>query len=115
MTASSPSSLHFRHYIVGIAEETIGKLNAILANIRLLSGTALTRWKQMLKVMLEKLAGNNNIKKLHIITLFKADFNNNNKWLGRVTMKLAEEYELLAPEQYGSHKIKAAITQCLNK
>jgi len=66
-------------------------------------------------VMLEKLARNNNIEKLHIIMLFKADFNNNNKWLGRVTMKLAEEYNLLAPEQYGSHKHKAAITQCLNK
>jgi len=40
MTASSPSALHFGHYIAGIAEDTIGKLNAILANIRLLSGTA---------------------------------------------------------------------------
>jgi len=39
-TASSPSSVHFGHYITGIAEEMVGKLNAILANIRLLSGTA---------------------------------------------------------------------------
>jgi len=39
-TESSPSSLHFGHYIVGITEETIGKLNTILANVRLLSGTA---------------------------------------------------------------------------
>jgi len=69
----------------------------------------------MLNVMLERLAGNDNAKKLHIIMLFAADFNNNNKWLGRVTMKLAEEHNILAPEQYGSRKNKAAITQCLNK
>jgi len=114
-TASSPSSLHFGHYIAGIAENTIGKLNAILANVRLLSGTAPNRWKQTLNVMLEKLAGNDNVEKLWIIMLFEADFNNNNKWLGRATMKLAEDSNLLAPEQYGSRKNKAAITQCLNK
>jgi len=36
----------------------------------------------MLNVMLEKMASNDNIKKLRIIMLFEADFNNNNKWLG---------------------------------
>jgi len=56
MTASSPSSLHFGHYIAGSTEETIGKFSTILANVRLLSRTALMRWKQMLNVMLEKLA-----------------------------------------------------------
>jgi len=56
----------------------------------------------MLNVMLEKLAGNDNIEKLQIIMLFKANFNNNNKWLGGATMKLAEEQDLLALEQYGS-------------
>jgi len=47
--------------------------------------------------------------------LFEANFNNNNKWLGRVTMRTAEAHNLLAPEQYGSRQNKAAITQCLNK
>jgi len=40
MMASSPSSVHFGHYIAAIAEELIGKLNAILANVRLLSRMA---------------------------------------------------------------------------
>jgi len=114
-TASSPSSIHFRHYIAGVADDIIGKLNAILANVQLLSGMAPEEWKQMVNVMLEKLAGNNNVEKLQIIMLFEADFNNNNKWFGRVTMKLAEEYDVIAPEQYGSHQHKAVITQCLNK
>jgi len=65
--------------------------------------------------MLEKLAKNDNIKKLCIIMLFKVDFNHNNKWLGRTTMKAVEQQNLLAPEQYGSWKLKVASTQCLNK
>ncbi len=113
--ASSPSEVHFGHYIAGIAEDTVRKLNTILANVWLLSGMAPERWKQMLNMMLEKLTGNNNVKKFRIIMLFKADFNDNNKWIGRVTMQLAENNNLLAPEQYGSRKNKAAITQCLNK
>jgi len=60
----------------------IGKLNAMLANVQLLSGMAPEQWKQTLNVMLKKLAGNDNVEKLRIIMLFKADFNNNNKWLG---------------------------------
>ncbi len=40
----------------------------------------------MLNVMLEKLVGNDNVEKLRIIMLFKANFNHNNKWLGRETM-----------------------------
>jgi len=84
----------------------IGKLNTILANVRLLSGMAPERWKQTLNVMLEKLAGNDNVKKLRIIMLFKVDFNNNNKWLGQVMMQLLEQNNLLTSEQYGSQKTK---------
>jgi len=47
--------------------------------------------------------------------LFEANFNHNNKWLDQVTMYTAEKQQLLAQEQYGSRKHKAARTQCLNK
>jgi len=114
-TASSMSGIHFRHYIAVMTNETVPKLNAILANLALLSGRAPERWKKMLNVMLEKLAGNDNVEKLCIIMLFEADFNNNNKWIGKQVMLTAEKHGLLAPEQYGSWKSKAAGTQCLNK
>jgi len=68
----------------------VGKLNAILANAQLANGTAADRWSKTLNVILEKLTGNDNIKKLQIIMLFEVDFNHNNKWLGQGTMKLAE-------------------------
>jgi len=44
----------------------------------------------MLNVMFKKLARNDNIKKLRIIILFEANFNNNNKGTRRVMMQLAE-------------------------
>jgi len=56
--------VHFGHYMAGITKDMVGKINTILANVRLLSGMAPTRWKQTLNVMLEKLAGNDNIEKL---------------------------------------------------
>ncbi len=56
------------------------------------------------------------MEKLRIIVLFKADFNTNNKWTGRVVMYKAEQLKALAPEQYyGSRKSKAANIQSLNK
>jgi len=65
--------------------------------------------------MLEKLAGNCWVEKRRIIMLFEADFNNNNKWLGRALMALAEQKDILVIEQYGSRKGKVAGIQCLNK
>jgi len=71
--------------------------------------------EKALNIMLEKVAGNDNVQKLCIIMLFEADFNNNNKWLGRAVMKLAEAHTLMALQQYRSRKSKVARTQCLNK
>jgi len=65
--------------------------------------------------MLEKQAGNLNVEKLQIILLFKANFNQNNKWLGQAVMFHVEDKNHMAPEQYGSHKEKLTDIQCLNK
>ena len=37
---------------------------------------------------------------LHIILLYKADFNMNNKHIGRYMMKITEKGEILAKEQH---------------
>jgi len=90
-------------------------VNAKLADIPLQTGFSLAHWRKGLNVMLEKVSGNVNMEKLHIILLFEADFNYNNKWLGRVIMFNAESTGMMANEQYGSCKHKSAIVQCLNK
>jgi len=51
-----------------------------------------------------KNTGDFNIEKLHIILLFKADFNANNKWTSWAVMYQAECAHLLANEQYSSCK-----------
>ena len=53
--------------------------------------------------------------RLRTILLYEADFNFNNKVLGRRMMHNAEQYDLLALEQYGSRKHKTAIECALNK
>jgi len=65
--------------------------------------------------MIEKSCGNFNMEELQIILLFEADFNANNKWIGRAVMYQAKQAHLLAEEQFGSRKFKSAIHQCLNK
>jgi len=114
-TSSSPSSVHFGHYIASIEDLVLEKINRLMAMIPLITGISPLHWHRTLNVMLEKMAGNCSVEKLRIIMLFEADFNNNNKWLGRAIMANAETYQLLAPEQYGSRKGKAAGIQCLNK
>jgi hypothetical protein len=47
--------------------------------------------------------------------LYEADFNQNNKRIGRDMMYYAEDLKNLAPEQYGSRKNHTAIDHGLNK
>ena len=65
--------------------------------------------------MLEKKPGNFRVDKLRTILLYEADFNQNNKLLGRNMMRFGEEYNVLAPEQFGSRKHKEASDHGLNK
>jgi len=114
-TSSSAPGIHFGHYIAGTFNPEILIINATMANIPLHTGFAYERWKKGMNVMIEKTTGDFNVEKLRIILLFEADFNANNKWIGCTVMFQAERSHLLANKQYGSHKHKLAIHQCLNK
>jgi hypothetical protein len=56
-----------------------------------------------------------NIDKLRAILLYEADFNQNNKLLGREMLALAEQHDAIAIEQFGSRKFLSAVDQSLNK
>jgi len=81
-TASSALGIHFGHYMARTFNLEILLVNAKLADIPLMTGFSYARWKKGLNIMIEKMVGNFNVKKLCIILLFKADFNANNKWIG---------------------------------
>jgi len=61
-----------------------------MVTIPLLTGISPIQWHHALNIMLKKVAGNCAVEKLHIIMLFEADFNNNNKWIGQAVMQNAE-------------------------
>jgi len=105
-TASSLSRVHFRHYIAAVEDVITKKINCLMATIPMMTGISPQRWHHTLNVMLKKVAGKCSVKKLQISMLFEADFNNNNKWLGRAVMQNAEGLNKVAPEQYGSHAQK---------
>ena len=114
-TSSSPSGLHVGHWKCGSLNPMINWLNTSMANIPFMSGYSPKRWKQGINVMIEKSKGNFRVDKLRTILLYEADFNLNNKYIGRDMMFKAEKAKILAKEQYGSRKKKAAITHALNK
>jgi hypothetical protein len=114
-TASGRSHLHFGHFMAGCNHSQIGRIECAMANFPLRTGYAPNRWMQGIEVMLLKQKGNFHVNKLWAILLFEADFNHNNKRLGRAMMAHAEERHWLAMEQYGSRKEVSAIDHCLNK
>ena len=90
-TSSSPSGLHVGHWKCASADENLNWLNTSMANIPFLSGYSPRRWQNGINVMLEKKKGNFRVDKLRTILLFEADFNLNNKYIGRNMMSTAEK------------------------
>ena len=78
-TSSSPSILHFGHYMAGLDSRLITLFDALKATTADTRGFALERWKSGLTVMLEKKPGATFIDKLQAILLTEADYNKPNK------------------------------------
>jgi len=94
--SSSYSTIHFGHYVAGAQDELIAHFNAQLAMLLAATGYSPNHWQHGLNMMLEKIPGNIKVEWLWIILLFKANCNQNNKWLGQAFMKIAESANLLA-------------------
>jgi hypothetical protein len=114
-TAAGPSGIHFGHFIAACKHPELLNIECDMANFPLRTGYSPVRWQQGVEVMLLKQHNNFNVNKLRAILLFEADFNFNNKRIGRALMWKAEDEQWLAPEQYGSRKNHSAIDHCLNK
>jgi hypothetical protein len=114
-TAAGKSGLHFGHFMAACKHEKLAALESHMANFPLLTGYSPRRWQTGIEVMLLKQKDNFHVEKLRAILLFEADFNFNNKRIGRALMWKAEDNHWLAPEQYGSRKGFSAIDHCLNK
>jgi hypothetical protein len=86
-----------------------------MANLPFRFGFSPMCWRKGLDVMLEKKPGVRQLSTLRAILLYEADFNQNNKRLGRDMLYRAEDGNAVAIEQYGSRKHMSATDQSLNK
>jgi hypothetical protein len=91
------------------------EIECSMANFPLCSGYSPEQWQHGVEVMLLKQFNNFHVSKLRAILLFEANFNLNNKQIGRSLMWQAEDECWLAPEQYGSRQNYSASDHCLNK
>ena len=95
---SIPSGLHVGHWKYDITIKTLNWVIISMANTPFLFGYSPQRWQNGIHVILENKKGDLRADKLRIILLFEADFNLNNKYVGRDMTKIAEKAKLLAKE-----------------
>ena len=114
-TSCSPGALHYGTFKSSRWCQPAAELHTIMARIPIQTGYTPKRWNKSTDSMLPKKPGEWRPHKLRLTSLLMPDFNHNNKILGRMAMKWAEEKELLAPEQYGSRKRLSAKKHALNK
>jgi hypothetical protein len=112
---SDPDGLHFGHYKSACNQPELAKFDATLRSLPYQYGFSPTNWHSVTDVEILKKAGVYDIELMRTIQLFNAEFNMNNKFLGRDMMKIAEANAVLPPEQYGSRKAHRAVLAALNK
>jgi hypothetical protein len=95
-TSSGPSGIPFAHFKSGLKNDTVKEFKAVMTSIPYETGISPERWQQGTDVMLEKQTGNFWVDKLRAILLYEADFNQNNKKLGRDMMYTAEDLRAIA-------------------
>jgi hypothetical protein len=114
-TPAGPSGITIPQMKAHGTSEYLTKVDTIMANLPYRYGFSPLRWRKGLDVMLEKKPGARQLSKLRAILLYEADFNQNNKRLGREMLYRAERANAVAVEQYGSRKNMSATDQSLNK
>jgi hypothetical protein len=115
--AGGLSRLHFGHFkaLLDADSPDLINLEVAILNIVIQTGYPLSQWRIGLNVMLLKKLGVYDVTSCRTIFLYEPDFNNLLKILGCRTMINTEKFQVLAPEQYGSHKSLTSIRQALNK
>jgi hypothetical protein len=113
-TSAGPSGITIPHMKAHGRSFLLSNIDTIMSNLPYVHGFSPSRWRKGLDVMLEKKPGIRKINTLRAILLYEADFNQNNKCLGREMLYRAEDYQAVAREQFGSRKNLSATDQSLN-
>jgi hypothetical protein len=114
-TSAGPSGITISQMKAHGKDPHLSEVDSVMAHLPFYYGFSPLRWRKGLDIMLEKKKGIRQINTLRAILLYEADFNQNNKRLGREMLYTAEKIGAVAPEQYGSRKNMSAVDQSLNK
>ena len=114
-SAASITGIHFGHLKSSSLDPALSDFEAAISNVPYSTGYNPVQWRKSICCMIKKKADVDLVTKLRTIVLTEADFNFNNKKLGKESLLHAELNDLLAKEQYGSRKGKRSIDHALNK
>ena len=97
---TSSGELHFGHFKAGTKLTNIGKVHYKLSMLPMTYGFSPQRWLQGTDVMILKAPNVYFLDKLRTIVLYEADFNHENRRLGKTAMDMAIRQDKIAPEQF---------------
>ena len=97
---TASGTLHMGHFKAGANHPDIGRVHYLLAMIPMTSGYSPKRWQHGIDVMLLKAPEVYLLSKLRTIVLYEADFNHENKRLGRDAIQKALKTNMIAEEQF---------------
>ena len=97
---TSSGELHFGHFKSAIQSSQLGWVHYTMAMIPMHLGFSPSRWKQGTDVMLLKAPEVFFLDKLRTIVLYEADFNHENKRIGKDAMTAALNNNYIAAEQF---------------
>jgi hypothetical protein len=111
---TSSRTLHFGHFKTGVQNEDLLSLHYNMAELPFRTGYSPTRWQHATQLMILKKLGLIDVEKLRTLVLYEADFNHNNKFLGKSMMEHMQKHNFLAKEQYSAPG-KKCIDHALNR
>ena len=97
---TASGELHMGHFKASARHSRLGWMNFVMAVLPYTAGYVPRRWRKGTDVMLLKKDENFLLSKLRTIVLYEADFNHENKRLGRSAMKQAVAKGNIAKEQF---------------
>lgn len=108
--SSDTSSLSFSHHKAFIQDLELANVDRIFRDIPFRTGFIPDKWLNITDLAILKKAGVYEVEKMRTIMLMSAEFNINNKKLGRDMMYTAELNNTLPREQYGCRKHHKSIS-----
>ena len=95
---TSSGNLHFGHFKAAVESKQVGQVHYIMSMIPMTSGFSPDRWKKGTHVMILKAPAVFFLDNLRTIVLYEADFNHENRRLGKDAMTAALSMNQIAPE-----------------